>query len=224
MNLNLVPQQTPASGSRAESDQYPQAFSCGLAGSLPLMSTHAPRPDVVIVNMKSSPTSLFSPTEINGKTHHFLIDSGASKSVISKEVYDGLPESKPPIHHTNVRFQIANGSVNRVSGVCHLPLQLRFGNIMKSLCLPVFIWDFLRSKVNCIFGIDAGRSFKFVHCYDTGTMWFPDYPDQTPLVCIPKVIPQEDSYYARVLKRVVIKPQSCAPVEVGTCNSMPPHK
>ncbi len=107
--------------------------------------------------------------------------------------------------------------------VCHLPVQLRFGNIVKSLCLPVFVCNILSSKVNCIFGIDAGRAFKFVHCYDTGTMWFQDYPDHTPLVCIPKVIPQEDSYYARVLKRVVIKPQSFAPVEVGTHNSMPPH-
>ncbi len=95
---------------------------------------------------------------------------------------------------------------------------------MKSLCLPVFVCDFLNSKLNCIFGINAGRAFKFVHCCDTGTMCFQDYLDQTPLICIKKVIPQEDSCYARVLKRVVIKPQSFAPVKVGKCNSMPPHK
>ncbi len=55
-------------------------------------------------------------------------------------------------------------------------------------------------------------------------MWFQDYPDHTPLVCTPTVIPQEDMYYARILKRLGIKPQSFAPVEVCTCNSMPPHK
>ncbi len=101
------------------------------------------------------------------------------------------------------------------AGVCHSPLQLPFGNIVKSLC------NFLSSNVNYIFGIDAGRAFKFVHCYETGTMWF---QDQTPLVCIAKVIPQEDSYYARVLKRVVIKAQSFAPGKVSTRNLMPPHK
>ncbi len=102
---------------------------------------------------------------------------------------------------------------------------LLFSNVVKSLCLLIFVCDFLSSKINCIFGIDAGRAFKFLHCYDTGTMWFQDYPDQTPLVCIPKVIiPQEISYYARALKRVVVKPQSFTPVEVGPLNSMPPHK
>ncbi len=88
------------------------------------MRLHSPRPDVVTVSMNSSPTSWFDPAEINGKTHHFLIDSGASKSVISKEVYDSLPEPKPPIQHTNVKFQIANGSVDNASGACHLPVQL----------------------------------------------------------------------------------------------------
>ncbi len=57
----------------------------------------------------------------------------------------------------------------------------------------IFLYEILSSKVNCIFGINAGRVFKFVHCYDTGTKWFQYYPDHTPLVCIPKVIPQEDS-------------------------------
>ncbi len=83
------------------------------------MRLHAPRPDVVIVSMKFGLNSWFAPAEINGKTHHFLIDSRASKSVISKEVYNGLPEPKPPIQHTNVTFQVANGSVNRAAGVCY---------------------------------------------------------------------------------------------------------
>ncbi len=136
MKLNSVPQQTHTSGSRAESDQYPYTFSSGMASSLPTMRPHVLHPDVVIVSIKYGPTSWFAPAEINEKNHQFLIDSEASKSVISKEVYDGLPEPKPPIQHTDVRFQIANGSVKRAAGVCHLPVQLRFENIVKSLYLP----------------------------------------------------------------------------------------
>ncbi len=88
------------------------------------MRPHAPHPDVVIVSMKSSLTPWFALAEINGKIHHFLIDSWASKSLISMEVYGDLPEPKPPIQHINVRFHIANGSVNRAAHVCHLPVQL----------------------------------------------------------------------------------------------------
>ncbi len=154
----------------------------------------------------------------------FLTDSRSSKSIISKDVYYSLPELRPPIQNANIKFQVANGNVNKAAGMCHLPLQLRFGNIVKSLCLPVFVCDFPSSKVKCIFGVDAGRTFKFVHCYDTGTVWFLDNPNQTPLYCIPRVITQEENLYARTLRRVVIKAQSFAPVEVGTRNSMPLQK
>ncbi len=101
-----------SSGSKAESIQYPLVFNHGLAGSSPGMRLHSPRPGIVIVSMKSGPNSWFAPAEINGKTLHFLIDSTANKSVISKEVYDSLLDPKPPIQDTNIRFQVANGSVN----------------------------------------------------------------------------------------------------------------
>ncbi len=83
--------------------------------------------------------------------------------------------------------------------------------------------DFLSPNVNCIFRIDAGRAFKYVLCYDTGTIWCLDDPNQFALYCIPKCITQ-DNVYARVLKRVVIKAQSFTPIEVGTHNSMPPQE
>ncbi len=75
--------------------------------------------------------------------------------------------------------------------------------------------------MNCVFGIDAGRAFKYVLRYDTGTIWCLDDPKQSPLYCIPNVITQDDNLYARVLKKVVIKVQSFTLVEVGTRNSMP---
>ncbi len=86
-----------------------------------------------------------------------------------------LPEPRPPIQNTNIKFQVANGNVNKAVSVFHLSLQLWFGNIVISLCLPVFACDFLSPKVNCIFGVDTCRAFKFVHCCDTGTMYSEPY-------------------------------------------------
>ncbi len=174
--------------------------------------------------MKSGPSSWFAHTEINGKMFNCLIDSGASKSVISRNFYDSLPESKPSIQNTNIKFCVFNGSVNKTTGMCHLPVMLTFGSQVKSICLPVFVCDFLSPNVNCVFGIDAATAFKYVLCYDTGTIWCSDDPNQSPLYCIPNVITQDDNVYARVLEKVVIKAQSFAPIEVGTHNSMPPEE
>ncbi len=74
------------------------------------------------------------------------------------------------------------------------------------------------------FCIDVGRAIQYVLCYDTGTIWCLDDPKQSPLYCIPNVITQDDNLYARVLKQVVIKVQSFAPIDVGTRNSMPPKE
>ncbi len=101
---------------------------------------------------------------------------------------------------------------------------LTFGTLVKTICLPVFVCDFLSPNMNSVFGIDAGRAFKYVLCYDTGTIWCLDDPKQSPLYCIPKVINHDDNLYARVLKKVVIKAQSFTSVEVGTRNSMSPEE
>ncbi len=95
---------------------------------------HAPRPNVVIVSMKSGPSSWFAPKEINGKMYNFLVDSGASKSVISRNFYDSLPKPKPSMQNTNIKLHVANGSVNKATGVCHLPVMLTFGTLVKSIC------------------------------------------------------------------------------------------
>ncbi len=115
------------------------------------------------------------------KNNDLFIDSRASKSIISKDVYDSLLEPRPPIQNTNIKFQVANRNVNKAAGMRHLPLQLRFSNVVKSLCLPVFVSYFLSLKMKCIFGVGEGRTFKCVHCYDTGTLWFSDNPNDTPL-------------------------------------------
>ncbi len=117
-------------------------------GMTPEKRDHAPCPYVVIVSMKSGPSSWFAPTEINGKMYNFLNDSVASKSVISWNFYDSLPEPKPSIQNTNMKLCVANGSVNKAAGMCHLPLTLTFGTLVKIICLPVFVCDFFSSMVN----------------------------------------------------------------------------
>ncbi len=155
---------------------------------------------------------------------NFQIDSGTSRSVISRNFYDSLPEPRPSIQNTAANFLVANGNVNKATGICHLPVTLTFGTLVKTICLPVLVCDFLSTNVNCVFGIDVGRSFKYVLCYDTGTIWCLDDPKQSSLYCIPNIITQNDNLYARVLKKVVIKAQSFTPVEVGRRISMPPEE
>ncbi len=99
------------------------------------MRDHTHHHDVVIVSMQSSPSAWHAPTEINGKTCNFLIDYGTSKSVISKEFYNDLPN----IQHTNIKFCLANGSLNKAAGVCHLPVTFKFGTVVKTLDVHIIV-------------------------------------------------------------------------------------
>ncbi len=96
-------------------------------GSSPEMRDPAPHSNVVIVSMNTGPSSCFAHTEINGKMFNFSIDSGASRSVISRNFNDSLPEPRPSIQNTTTKFRVANGSINKASGICHLPVTLTFG-------------------------------------------------------------------------------------------------
>ncbi len=74
--------------------------------------------------MNTGPSSWFAPREINGKIFNFLIDSSATRSVINRNFYDNLPQHKPNIQNTTTKFCVANGSVNKAAGICHLPVTL----------------------------------------------------------------------------------------------------
>ncbi len=86
----------------------------------PEMRDHAPHSNVVIVSMNTCPSSCLALTVINGKMFNFRIDSGASRNVISRNSYDNLPEPRPNIQNTTPKFCVANGSVNKAAGICHL--------------------------------------------------------------------------------------------------------
>ncbi len=111
------------------------------------MRDHAHHSKVVIVSMNTGPSSWFAPTEINGKMFNFLIYSGASRSVISRNFYDNLFEPRPNIQNTTNKFGVANGSVNKAAGICHLLVTLTFSTLVKTICLPVFVSDFLSPNV-----------------------------------------------------------------------------
>ncbi len=76
--------------------------------------------------------------------------------------------------------------------------------MIKSISLLIFICDFLSPEIDYIFGMDAGRTIRYDLCDNKGTLWLRDDPDQNPLYCIPNVRSQEDNYYAKVMKWVVI--------------------
>ncbi len=118
MKLNH-PQPTQLLKAQVNLDCYPLAFSRGLYGTSLEMRDHAPRANVVMVSMETGPSSWFAPTEINGKMFNFLIDSGASRSIISRNFYDNLPEPRPNIQNTTTKFCVANGNVNKAAGICH---------------------------------------------------------------------------------------------------------
>ncbi len=122
--------------------------------------------------------------------------SGASKSVLSKEIYENLPEPKAILQNTNMKFPVSSRSIITALGVCHIPLKLRFDNMIKSISLPIFICDFLSPEIDCIFG----RTITYDLCNNKGTLWLRDDPDDYPLYCISKVRSQKDNYYARVMK------------------------
>ncbi len=132
-------------------------------GRLPEMREHAPCSNVVIVSMNTGPSSRFALTDITEKDFNFLIDSGASRGVISRNFCDSLPEPRSSIKNTTTKFRVANGSVNKATGICHLPVTLTVGTLVTTICLPVFICDFLSPNVNCDFCIDAGRALSMFY-------------------------------------------------------------
>ncbi len=70
-----------------------------------------PKVDVILLKIDSDDTCL-SDASVNGTTFKFLINSGASKSVISSKCFMSIPDFfRPNICNTRMKFQVANGEV-----------------------------------------------------------------------------------------------------------------
>ncbi len=62
---------------------------------------------------------------VNGTSFKFLVDTGASKSVMSSKRFMSIPESfRQQLYNTRIRFQVANGEILSSTGVAHVPIQM----------------------------------------------------------------------------------------------------
>ncbi len=85
----------------------------------------------------------FADASVNGTKFKLLMDTGASKSVMSMK---SIPELfRPQLHNTNMRFQVANGEVLPFMGVEHVTICM-YGYTFN---LPIFICDM--RDIDCIF-------------------------------------------------------------------------
>ncbi len=88
-----------------------------------------------------------------------MMDTGASKSVMSMKSFISIPELfRPQRHNTRMRFQVANGEVLPSMGVAHVTICM----YAYTYNLPIFICDM--QDIDCIFGLDTGTVTGFIIC------------------------------------------------------------
>ncbi len=101
----------------------------------------------------------FAEAFVNGTRFKFLMDTGASKSVMSSKRFMSIPEPfRLHLCNTRMKFQVANGEVISSMGVAHVYIQM-YGYMFK---LPIFVCDL--GEIDCIFGLDAGKEAGFITC------------------------------------------------------------
>ncbi len=127
--------------------KIPFAYSRGLYGVPEVQSScKVGKGGVQLLSFEKGPTSWYVPIKINGQSYVFLIDSGASTSVISHKVYNFVPKPIPPIQRTNMKFTVANDHSIRTSGpylyvICHQVLIVFLASMSGFvLCFGTGIW------------------------------------------------------------------------------------
>ncbi len=101
----------------------------------------------------------FGDASVNGTSFKFLIDTGASKSVISSKRFLSIPELfRPQLYNTRKKFMVANKEVISFIGVAHVTIDI-YGYTFN---LPIFICDL--GKIDGIFGLDARMEAGFITC------------------------------------------------------------
>ena len=88
--------------------------------------------------------------------------------------------------------------------------------------MPLFVVQYFGPSIECMLGIDLGRLFGYTLDSGPGTLLLNDDPGDHLLYCILKRSTQDDTFHARVIGRVVIRPNSFGAVEDGTRKTMPP--
>ncbi len=101
----------------------------------------------------------FADASVNETSFKFLMDTGASKSVMSSKRFMSIPESlRPQLYNTRMRFQVANGGVLSSTGVAYVTIQM----YDYTFHLPIFICDL--GEIDYIFGLDTGKEAGFITC------------------------------------------------------------
>ena len=109
--------------------------------SVPDFTLVKPNKRVVELSLINPGKCLFIQARLSGNLQReFLIDSGASKSVIDTSVYNSLPDPKPYLNPTKTRFRVADGRTMDPSGVIQLPVTFydESGTEIK-VTLPLFV-------------------------------------------------------------------------------------
>jgi len=165
---------------------------------------------------------LYAPVVLKGgRRKDFLVDSGAANTCIDEHTYFALPDPKPRICPTNVKFRVANGNVIEPWGVIHLPIRFDDGTVNVSVTVPAYVCKLSR-KGRCVLGSDAATRLRLKLDWANQQLVFPDKYSRLPLNCHACRSDQPAAYQARVLNRVKIPANSSAGITVGTRASMPP--
>ncbi len=115
----------------------------------------------------NSDDAWFADASVNGTSLKFLMDTQASKSVMSSKRFMFIPESlRPQLCNTRMKLQGANGEVLSSIGVEHVTTKM-YGYTFN---LPIFVCDL--GEIDCIFGLDAGKEVGFITCVRTDRIWF----------------------------------------------------
>ncbi len=114
-----------------------------------------PKSDVILLKMNSG-DAWFVYASVNRTYFKFLMDTGASKCVMSSKRFMSIPESQ--IYNTRMRFQDANGEVLSFTGVAHVTIQM----YNYTFNLPIFVCDL--GEIDCILALDSGKEAGFITC------------------------------------------------------------
>ncbi len=79
-----------------------------------------PKSDVILLEMESG-DAWFADASVNGTSFQFLMDTGASKSVMSSKRVMSIPEMfRPQLYNMRMKFQVAKTEVLSSMNVAHV--------------------------------------------------------------------------------------------------------
>ncbi len=132
-----------------------------LAEDIYPMMHSKPKSDVVLLKLNSG-DAWFADASVNGTPFKFLMDTGASKSVMSMKYFKSVPVLfQPELFNTRMKFQVANSEVLASMGVAHITICM-YGYTFN---LPIYVCDM--ADLDCIFGLVARTEAGFITCQRT---------------------------------------------------------